>query len=143
MPSALRASAFVALNVAAVALYLDVLVAALPPLAVAGRALVVVPVTVVAAVAFAAVHPWLLRSETHAGRIAVFGAFAAGGMAAFTGFLLARTPPPEPTLLSTLGLAVVLVVAQLFYGAPLFLGLLVLNKVGSPLLLARPARVWA
>ena len=143
MSSALRASSFVVLHVAVVALYLDALVGVLPPLMLEGRELVVVPVTVVASIAFAGMHPWLTHARTHLGRIAVFSLFAAAGVAAFTGFLLTRIAPPDPTLGSALGLAAIFVLAELLYGAPLFLGLLVLMKLGSPLFIARPVRGWA
>jgi hypothetical protein len=55
---------------------------------------------------------------------------------------LARLGSPEPTLLSAAFFGLLVVMAQLLYGAPLFAGLAVLDKLLSPVLVARPARAW-
>jgi hypothetical protein len=143
MTLAARALGFVAINVALVAAYLTWLVGVLPPLAGEGVELVVLPVSVIAAVAFAGMYPLLRRSETHLGRLVVLGLFVVVGIAAFTGFVLARLGAPEPSLGSTVGFGVIVVLAQLPYGAPLFVGVAALNKLLSRFLLARPVRAWA
>lgn len=138
----IRAGAFVVVNVALVALYLDTLVSALPPLVAEGRALVVVPVSAIATVAFATMHPMLRRLDTHAARLALFAGFVAAGIGAFTTYVVLTLGAPEPTLGSVLGLAALVALAQLLYGAPLFLALAAVNKLLSPVLVARPARAW-
>lgn len=141
--TALRWAAFVALHAALVALYLDALVAALPPLRDEGRDLVVVPVTALAAALFVGMHPILRRARTHLARLGVLAGAVALGIAVFTALLLVRLGTPEPTLASALGLAVLLVLAQVLYGAPLFVGLAATMKLSSPFLLARPVDRWA
>ncbi len=138
-----RGAAFIALNVALVALYLDWLVGALPPLAGEGRDLVVAPVSAIAVVAFGGMYPALLRARTHLGRLAVLGSSIALGVTAYTGYVVARLGGPEPTWTAPILFGVFVLFVQLLYGAPLFLGIAVVNKLLSPLLLARPVRAWA
>jgi hypothetical protein len=138
----LRGVVFVALNVALVALYLDWLVGALPPIAGEGRDLVVLPVSAIATVGFAGMYPALLRAQTHLGRLAVLGSSIAIGMTAYTGYVVARLGGPEPTWTAAILFGVTVALAQALYGAPLFLAIAAFNKLLSPFLLARPVRAW-
>lgn len=139
---ALRWSAFALINTAVVVAYLEWLTGALPPLEVEGRELVVVPVGAIALVVFTVLHPLVVRAETHLGRLALLLFAVAVGIAAYTGYLLARLGPPEPTLASAALLATLLVGAQVLYGAPLFAGLAALDKLLSATLVARRVRAW-
>lgn len=140
--SFVRAGAFVVVNVALVAVYLEWLVRALPPLGAEGRELVVVPVSAIAFFAFAGMVPALRRARTHAGRLAVLGAGIALGVTVYTGFVLGRLVHAEPSSAASILFGAFVVFAQLLYGAPLFVAIALLNKLLSPLWLARPVRAW-
>jgi len=138
----LRFAAFVALNAMLVAWYVDALVGALPPLAQEGQDLIVRPVIIIAVLGFAAMYPLLRRAKTHALRLAVLVTFVVAGACVEAIVFVTSTGGPDPSLSSLVGVAIFGVAVQLLYGAPLFAGMALLNKLASPVLIARPASRW-
>lgn len=138
MTSFARSVGFVVIHTAIVAAYMAWLTSALPPLATEPPELVLLPVTAIAAVMLSLAYEPIRAQRTHLGRIAVMLVAALGAMAAFAGFFVMRVEAPNP-----LALASLVMFFQLLYGAPLLLAVLVIAKVTSPILIARPARGWA
>lgn len=129
-----------------VALYTTWLVDALPPLRDEGRELVVVPATAIAALVLAAIHPAVVRASSHALRLALLVVATGVAMLLYTATLmvafdwLAQLEEPLAfAALRTAGFALLVLAAQVLYGAPLFVAVAVVAKLTSRVLVGRPA----
>jgi hypothetical protein len=141
MTQLLRTLAFAGTHALLVALYMRWLVDALPPLRDEDPTLAVLPVPAIAALVLAAIHPAVSAATTHAQRLALYGVAVGSSMLLYTLYLVIAlsvfTSAPNPW-----GFIALVVLAQVLYGAPLFLLVGASLKLTSPLLVARPVRAW-
>jgi len=141
MNQLVRRLAFAWTHALIVALYVRWLVEVLPPLRDEDPMLVVVPVTAIAALVLAAIHGAVREAQTHARRLALYGLAVASSVLLYTVYVVlvlsVFTSAPHPW-----GFVALVVLAQLLYGAPLFVLVGVSLKLTSPLLVGRRVRAW-
>jgi hypothetical protein len=139
MTNALRRLGFAWVLATVVALYTSWLTTLLPPLQDdAGAWLVVVPATGIAALVLAGAHDWVVRAQSHGERLFVLAIATWVAMVLYTSFVVVTLRGAG----NPIGLAIVVMAAQVLYGFPLFPLVAIVAKLSSRWLVARPVTRW-